>query len=883
LINADDIKNAVDIVDVIGQFVTLKKEGSGFKGCCPFHEEKTGSFNVMPDRQRYFCHGCQEQGDVIDFISKHKSLDFKAACEFLGGDIKPDQPPPKPRPKVTKKKYAPPVPLSLNDARDHYTTDIIEQRADSIFKENPKKFVAPGWAYKNEDGLIELIACRFEGEGGDKAVLPMYWNGNTIKVAGCPVLLYNRDLLAKYPEKPVLIVEGEKTADAGSVLTDFVVVTWNGGHQKAKQVDVKPLKNREVFIFPDDDLQKYNGSHPRAGQVKPAMDQPGNIAANEIKKKLPHAKIVKPVIKARKVKPSGADLVEVLQVMSADEVAAHILSAANGDRSTPDPIMENREIVPKDNEPPPPSAWPFQVLGVADDGKAYFIGQNDRLYPLNPLSFTKAQLYNLTNIEWWREQYGPTGKDWEQAMSDLVQTSNITDFDPDRMRGRGAWREPDGRICYHDGRKTIGEPSSDRIYLRRTFKDIGLNEKPATAAQRNRICEAVKELTFDNTADCVRTLGWASLAPFAGALPWRPAGLMTAASGTGKSTIVNLIINPLASPIICSGGESTGAGIRQRIGVDSCAIVVEESETDTQKKKQNRDDTFSLMRQSTSDDSPDVLKGTIDGKGLSFTLRSMFFFVSISPEVECEADENRIFRVSLVKAGYKRVVWLKKEKELKAALTDKICRGVRAYTWQHLAEIITLAERVATQAQLTAGADNRTAFAESLLIAAYMAVFKDKPVPDDAYIIEFVKLFYSLGIPEKRRNENEEMVDTLLDSIVKGDSGHNYTIREILNAIETGKAWSNADDIEAEKREEHELDKTYARRLAGMYGMGLAPDGNIAIAKNHQEVMKMLGKGKGYQMQLMRHPRLVERGKNVNLGGSAGVKNCVVIGWEESE
>ena len=875
-IDADQIKNDVDIVEVIGQFVTLKKEGSGFKGCCPFHDEKTGSFNVMPDRQRYFCHGCQEQGDVIDFISKHKDLDFKAACEFLGGDIKPEQPPPKRQP-VKKKKHNPPVPLSLKDARNHYTTYVIQDRADFIFKDEPKKFVAPGWAYRNEDGLIELIACRFEGPDGGKAVLPMYWNGDTIKMAGCPVLLYNRDLLAAHPEKPVLIVEGEKTAEAGAALTDFVVVTWNGGHQKAKQVDLKPLKNREVFIFPDDDHQKYKGSHPRAGQVKPAMEQPGNIAAAAIKKKLPHAKIVKPVVAARKVKPSGADIVEVLEVMSAEEVTAHILGA-EGDKQAAAPDKQHNDSKPK--EIPDANKYPFNILGVADDGKAYFIGEFDWLYNLNPMSLSKTQLFNLASVHWWREAYGASGKDWEEAISDLITLSKQIDFDPERMRGRGAWREPDGRICYHDGKTTTGDYSKDRIYLRRSVKNIGLHIKPATTAARHRICESVKELTFDSTADCVRTLGWAALAPFAGALPWRPAGLMTAASGTGKSTIVNLIIKPLAMPIICSGGESTAAGIRQRIGVDSCAIVVEEAETDTPKKKQNRDDTFSLMRQSTSDDSPDVLKGTIDGRGLSFTLRSMFFFVSISPEVECEADENRIFRVSLVKASYKRSVWLKKERELKAAMAPEICAGVRAYTWANLPAIITLAERVATQAQLVAGADNRTAFAESLLLAAYMAVFKDKPVPTDDYIDEFVKLFYTLGIPEKRRNENEEMLDILLDAIVKGDSGHNYTIREVLGAIETGKVWSNADDLDATDREEHAMPTTYARRLAGMYGIGLW-HGDIAIAKNHPEVMKILNKGRGYQLQLMRHPRLVERGMNVNLGSSAGVKNCVVIGWEE--
>ena len=75
----------------------------------------------------------------------------------------------------------------------------------------------------------------------------------------------------------------------------------------------------------------------------------------------------------------------------------------------------------------------------------------------------------------------------------------------------------------------------------------------------------------------------------------------------------------------------------------------------------------------------------------------------------------------------------------------------------------------------------------------------------------------------------------------------------------------------------------YARRLAGMYGMGLDPDGHIAIAKNHKEVMKMLDKGTGYQLQLMRHPRLINKSKVVSLG-SGNSKNCVVIGWgDESD
>ena len=56
------IEEATDIVDLIGEYVSLKKDGAGFKGCCPFHNEKTPSFKVNPARQIYKCFGCGKGG-----------------------------------------------------------------------------------------------------------------------------------------------------------------------------------------------------------------------------------------------------------------------------------------------------------------------------------------------------------------------------------------------------------------------------------------------------------------------------------------------------------------------------------------------------------------------------------------------------------------------------------------------------------------------------------------------------------------------------------------------------------------------------------------------------------------------------------------------------
>ncbi len=79
----DEIKSRCNIVDVIGQVVTLKRAGSNFKGRCPFHNEKTPSFVVSETKQIFTCFGCGATGDVIAFVQKYYQLDFMQAVEKL--------------------------------------------------------------------------------------------------------------------------------------------------------------------------------------------------------------------------------------------------------------------------------------------------------------------------------------------------------------------------------------------------------------------------------------------------------------------------------------------------------------------------------------------------------------------------------------------------------------------------------------------------------------------------------------------------------------------------------------------------------------------------------------------------------------------------------
>src|SRR5216683_2352899 len=77
------VKEANDIVDVVGGYVALRPVGQTFKGLCPFHDDHRPSFDVDPRRQRYRCWSCQKNGDVIDFVQEHERVDFREALELL--------------------------------------------------------------------------------------------------------------------------------------------------------------------------------------------------------------------------------------------------------------------------------------------------------------------------------------------------------------------------------------------------------------------------------------------------------------------------------------------------------------------------------------------------------------------------------------------------------------------------------------------------------------------------------------------------------------------------------------------------------------------------------------------------------------------------------
>lgn len=147
----DSLLSRADIVEVINQRVPLKKAGATFKACCPFHQEKTPSFNVNPQKQFYHCFGCGASGDALKFVMEYEGLSFVEAVESLAAQIGLDVPREKQTPQAAKK---------IEHARDLYEVMALvakfyrQQLRDHAASEQAKN-------YLRQRGLTSDIAKQF--------------------------------------------------------------------------------------------------------------------------------------------------------------------------------------------------------------------------------------------------------------------------------------------------------------------------------------------------------------------------------------------------------------------------------------------------------------------------------------------------------------------------------------------------------------------------------------------------------------------------------------------------------------------------------------------------------------------------------------------------
>ncbi len=149
----DEIKNRIDIVEVVGDFVSLKRKGQNMWACCPFHNEKSPSFSVSPVKGFYKCFGCGKSGDALDFVMEMEKLNYVESLKFLAKkygievqekELTDDQ--------AQQQSERESLYIILNAAKDYFTSTLWDSQEGR----------AIGLSYFQERKMTDAILKKFE-------------------------------------------------------------------------------------------------------------------------------------------------------------------------------------------------------------------------------------------------------------------------------------------------------------------------------------------------------------------------------------------------------------------------------------------------------------------------------------------------------------------------------------------------------------------------------------------------------------------------------------------------------------------------------------------------------------------------------------------------
>ena len=500
----------------------------------------------------------------------------------------------------------------------------------------PTKGAESVWKYSNT-----FYVCRFPG----KKIRPLSFDGVKWewKAPPAPRPLLNLDqLLAS--TSGVLIVEGEKTADAAAKLYPKIqVTTWPSGCKAIDKADWSPLKNRKVVLWPD-------------------ADQPGRQAMDRLSRKLlalgvERLQIVSPPPNV----PEGWDLADA--TWTQEEALAYIkanISKPLEQTTKEEPPQQDDE----DQEAELPTVVHgayFTALGYDGDAYYYQPRSTGQVMRLSRSAHTGTNLVAMAPLEFWREFAGNErgGVDWINAAATLFTMCTDGDervYDPGIIRGRGAWWD-DRRSILHLGERMIvdgksfsfREPFASRyIYQRMSPLKGPADAKPLTDAEAFAICGLAERFNWDVPASGLLLAGWVTLAPICGALRWRPHIWLTAAAGSGKSAILDRYVAPLLADMgLIVAGNTTEAGLRQTLRSDALPVVFDEAESNERADQMRMQNILALARVASSESHATMLKGSPSGDVTRFNIRSMFMMSSIATALKQGADRSRFAQLTL--------------------------------------------------------------------------------------------------------------------------------------------------------------------------------------------------------------------------------------------
>ena len=805
------IKNLYRLDQAIMDFtgIHLRRTGQELTGCCPFHDDKKPSMSVNSEKGYYYCHaaGCGASGDIFTFISEYTDMGFCRSVLEAAARVGIEPPSginlSMPVIKGGEKNKRRPVQNETNPA-NLLESDLVPAFKNSRMPRNGEFF--PVWKptderfpngclkkykpemhhlYRDIDNipLMVILRCRLyprDKKSGGKYFIPlrigklpehapeyvvderdtrMGWHvkGTT---GGHRKPLYGMERALNWfaaNGRHILIVEGEKTADAAQRLLsqidnadDWLILSPMGGHNASLYADwtefMKKLAETDFsgltfLVWPDAD---HVMTRPDGSQIDiQALYVRDSIGAfyTAMRKQGLDPTLVKfiracpgtqrksgwDLADAEHEDWTGADVIRDIDEkgmsMSVEKRFTNLNVSESGffedgpetNIDFPDDDLSNMEtdsnetaavITPlfgqeaekqveddietidpdseiindgDDNLPTGPSAVRernsyFRVLGFREC-TAYFMSlRGGEIYSMPIAGMRRQAMLGLAPLRFWEYAFAVPDRNgrliinWDEAMSAVIEAAYDNGvWDPRKKAGQGA-RIDLGRVVFNsgghlwiqsepDGKGVISSPAEyNGEYQYIIGDDCGLpdfdNAWQTGDTEPRELLELIRKLDWREGSaktSIMSLFGWICIGPICGVLPWRPHIWLHGKRASGKSWIMENIIQPSQGEYVVHVKSNTSeSGLRHVLDGQARPLMFDEAETENDSDRKRMNAILQLARHSATPGNSMVVQGVPGGNGRRFfSIASSFLLSSIMPHLVASADKTRFAHARL--------------------------------------------------------------------------------------------------------------------------------------------------------------------------------------------------------------------------------------------
>ena len=620
----------------------------------------------------------------------------------------------------------------------------------------------------------------------------------------------------------VLIVEGEKTCDAAAKLfPDVACTTWSGGCKGHGKTDFSPLKGRKIALWPD-------------------ADEEGIAAMQAVADKLLRQGAIKVrFITPPEDSPKGWDLADA--TWSPSEAREYMLHN-HTELNAPEAVQLEQAQEPKD-EPELDEldvGSKFTCLGHFDDYYFYQPHSTGQVTRLSRSAHVGTNLVALAPLSWW-ESFAPDGKGgvkWIKAASDLFEfAEDAGQYNPERVRGRGAWWDGD-RAVLHLGDRILADGKQHKLaesifeskYIYERLGELKAygNEKPLDDESALWVFQIASQFLWENPTSALLLAGWVTLAPICGALRWRPHIWLTAAAGSGKSAILDRYIAPLLGDVqLAVVNNTTEAGIRQALRSDALPVVFDEAESNEKSDQLRIQNILALARVASSESHAKTIKGSSTGEANRFHVRSMFMMSSISTNLKQGADRSRFAQLSLKNPGTianaqdRADHWKQLDQDLNKHITSKTGRGLIHRTI-NLIPAIRESARIFAEVFAEEHGSQRQGDQYGTLLAGYWSLLSKSAVTKKQALEIICANDFDSYAEQTEVSDEQKCLEHILQHQLRVEGEGKTVTRSIAELVE----------VAAVAKQDFDLDVRHAKSTLGRHGVKVDTKKRLLLISN---------------------------------------------------